>query len=223
MTRSEVLSYPLMMVASAALLVWTVLASAREATVSSLGVYEQIAGVMLLLVGLTVCAALDHLARRQGSTKRVARAASFNPTLIHEVIHVHFDVPGHMPIEAGGAEITSADLVGHDNSLALAKLRLDLEQALRELALGQGVQTKINGTGARKMAELLAERGILPPELVGPIRQIMDVCNQAIHGYEVSNELAESVVSVGDELLIRLRWLIDSGTGAPRASTTAKE
>jgi len=113
------------------------------------------------------------------------------------------------------AEFTSADLVGHDNALALAKLRLDIEQALRDLAVNAGIEPAVSSAGASRLAELLVVRKILPAELIEPIRQIVTVCNQGIHGYEVSDELADSVVSVGEELVSRLRSMGESrDTGA---------
>src|SRR5215213_2559912 len=162
MTRTGVLTYPLMMLASAVLLILTVTASFRETLPSASGVYEQLAGAVLLIVGFVVTASIDRVSRaRSGhSAKKLARPLAFNPTLIHEVIHLHLELPSHRPTSVRSAEFTSADLVGHDNALALAKLRLDLEQALRDLAVNAGIEPAVSSAGASRLAELLVVRKI---------------------------------------------------------------
>jgi hypothetical protein len=212
MTRSDVLSYPLIMLVSAGLCVWVVLSSFRGPLPVQIGIYEQLIGVALLLAGFGLSAVLDVTGRRRASrsTRKLTQVEAFNPTLIHEVVHLHLEVPSQKHADVHQWELTSASLVGQDNSLALAKLRLDIEQTLREMMLIQGLDAARARASAVKMAELLAERNVLPRELVEPIHQIVTVCNQAIHGSEVSDDLADSVVSVGDELLARLRWLIET-------------
>ena len=70
------------------------------------------------------------------------------------------------------------------------------------------------------MAQILAERGAIPPEVIDPTRQIVSVCNQAIHGYDVSDDLADAVVASGEDLIARLRQYAEHGTtGATRTKS----
>jgi hypothetical protein len=213
-----------MMLVSAVLLILTVTASFRETVPVASGVYEQLAAAVLLIVGFIVTAIIDRISRKQSGppVQKIARPLAFNPTLIHEIIHLHLELPNYGPTNVRSAEVTSADLVGRDNALALAKLRLDLGQALRGLALNAGIEPVGSSVGVSKLAELLAVREILPVELMEPIRQIVTVCNQAIHGYEVSDELANSLVSVGTDLVTHLRSMAESRDTSVEAAATAE-
>jgi len=215
------LGYPLIMVVSALLFAWSLFSALRGTLSTAISLYEQLIGVGLLLIGFLLYGVVGVIANRRSNQvpMKSTVADRFNATLIHEVIHVHLDAPSGEVSTVRPGDITSAGLVGRDNSLALAKVRLDLEQALRELARTQAVEVIRTESGARKMAERLAEGDVLPAELVEPIRQIIDVCNQAIHGSEVSDELADAVVSVSEELLARLRWLAETRTDIPHVTT----
>ena len=102
--------------------------------------------------------------------------------------------------------VTLGQLVGTDNALAFAKLRMDLAQEVRRLASEEGIDV-----GNRPLGSLLPLLGdmeaqeILVPGLSTALRAVLDVCNQAVHGGKVSNKVAASVVSVGGELLSQLR------------------
>jgi len=215
MTKSEALGYPLMMIASIILLASVFVSAYRDASAVSVGFNDQIIGLVVFVIGFAL-SALVHILRLRlsnGSTKKSVSLGAINSAMIHASIRIA--VPQgkareHLP----PWDFTSASLVGRDNALALAKLRLDLERALREVAFAHDVDLARVQTGVVKLAEMLAGRGVLAHELIEPLRQITSVCNQAIHGYEVSDELADSVVSVGDEMLTRLQGLASTGAEA---------
>jgi hypothetical protein len=213
MTRIDSLSYPLVMLVATGLFMFSAYSSFRGAPPPILTTQEQWIGVVLVLASFAATALLDAVLTRRGKrpSKILTLSEGFNPTYIHEVIHLYPTVPIKRTPSERLWDLTSASLVGQDNALALAKLRIDIEQALRELMLVRGLEVVTARSSAVKMAELLAG-DVLPTELVEPIRQVLTVCNQAIHGYDVSDDLADSIVSVGDELLARLRWLIERHT-----------
>jgi hypothetical protein len=208
MTRIDSLSYPLVMLVATGLVIFTAYTSFAGTPPPILTTQEQWIGVLLLVASFAATALLDVVLWRKGRpSKTLTPSTGFNPTYIHEVIHLYPSVPIKGTSSERVWDLTSASLVGQDNALALAKLRIDIEQTLRELMLVRGLEVVTARSSAIKMAELLAG-DVLPTELVDPIRQVLAVCNQAIHGYDVSDDLADSVVSVGDELLARLRWII---------------
>jgi len=206
-TRGEVLSYPLMTIASVGLLAWAAFASLRQDDLVSPSIYEQIVGAAMLGLGFLLSAAVDTLIRRRSgpTTRRGSQAGEFNSAFIQETVAVLLPPPPDAYPHVPPWELTSARLVGYDNSLALAKLRLDIDRLLREMAFAHHIDVARASAGAVKMAQMLGERGLLPIEIVEPTRQIVAICNRAIHGYDISDELADAVVSAGEDLLARLR------------------
>ncbi len=102
-------------------------------------------------------------------------------------------------------QVSSNDLVGFDNPLALAKLRIDFENELRRLASRFEIdfieRTATSGTLTKKLIEV----GVLPPESMGPIREVMEICNKGVHGFEISTEETAKVIELGNELIDNFR------------------
>ena len=109
-------------------------------------------------------------------------------------------------------DLSLGQLVGLDNSLALAKLRIELERELRHIAHNNQTDISSRPLGITRMAQELVSRKILPPTWLGPLKEITHVCNYAIHGEtEVPDDIAASVVSVGGQLLEQLRSVRNNG------------
>jgi hypothetical protein len=105
-------------------------------------------------------------------------------------------------------EPTSADLLIQDRSLALAKLRIDLERELRRIA--QSSNAKVAPAPAlSRMTQELEAKGLIPPPIASAIRDVLPACNLAIHGAEVSMETAQAVLGVGADVLAALRAVPD--------------
>jgi hypothetical protein len=212
MTKSDSLTYPLVMIASVMLLAWTLITALRTGPSVDMSMSEQLLGLLALLLGVLLSATIRSLARWRSyrlANRRLGPEV-FNSVIVHELTHVVVPASADDQPHSPPWEVSSASLVGHDNSLALAKLRLDLERTLREVAFTHDIDLADGHSSVMRLAELLVARGILAQELVAPLRQIVGVGNKAIHGYEISDELADTVVSAGDEVLTRLRASIES-------------
>ena len=108
-------------------------------------------------------------------------------------------------------DLSLGQLVGSDNSLALAKLRMELERELRHIAYNHQTDISSRPLGVTGMAEELVSRKILPATWLGALKEITHVCNQAVHGTEVPDEIAASVVRVGGQLLEQLCSVRNNG------------
>src|SRR4051794_20631559 len=141
MTRAETFTFPFILLVSACLFLSTVFLSFRGSRTLGMSFEEQILGVVLLFLGFMLGSALDAVGRRRASqtSKKLSHIDTFNPALIHEVIHLHVEAPRANAAERGRGELSSAELVGRDNALALAKLRIDIEQSLREMMISEGL------------------------------------------------------------------------------------
>jgi hypothetical protein len=102
-------------------------------------------------------------------------------------------------------ELTSDHLIGKDNALALAKLRIDLESELRHIAFNVEVNLPERPINALEIARKLIGERILPAEMLEPLKDVLAVCNRGVHGEEIPDALASSVVRIGNELLEQLR------------------
>jgi hypothetical protein len=108
-------------------------------------------------------------------------------------------------------EIDSAQLVGIDNVLAAAKLRMELESELRRIAFEYGIKLERRLFSFKQLIDQLAEREVLSLPVQAALRDIMPICNRAIHGENLTNEDAVRVVRVGNQLLDVLRSIELSG------------
>ena len=172
--------------------------------------------VLVLISGMTTIAALT--AFQQSTENRTSSSfvhISFNEILVSQSLSEGLKSTDKTPVDgetvAEPWDLSLGQLVGLDNSLALAKLRMELERELRHIAYNN--QTDINSRplGVTRMAQELVSRKILPATWLGPLNEITFVCNQAVHGTEVSDDIAASVVRVGVQLLEQLRSVRNNG------------
>jgi hypothetical protein len=108
-------------------------------------------------------------------------------------------------------DISPDQFIGVDNALALAKIRIDLERELRGLAETHAVQLPSRAIGISLIASELSRAEVLPESLLYPLREVVSVCNQAIHGYRISDEQTSKVFAVGESLIQALRALATQG------------
>ena len=102
-------------------------------------------------------------------------------------------------------EVTASGLVGVDNALALAKIRIDLERELRRLAFEADLDLPFRTSGILRIASELARHEIISSSLLAVLKGVNVACNQAIHGADISSDAALAVMRVGLELVERLR------------------
>jgi hypothetical protein len=103
-------------------------------------------------------------------------------------------------------QVRNEDLLGIDNKLALAKLRIDLESELRKIAHQAGVEPYITSrASARRLAEELSKRELLARPFISLLDDILPTLNRAIHGGAVPTDTAASIIRIGSELLFFLR------------------
>jgi hypothetical protein len=90
-------------------------------------------------------------------------------------------------------------------SLALARLRIELEQELRKIAYHNNIDINNRPLGLVSLARELASKEILPSLWVKAIEEIVSVCDRVIHGTKISDNTAASVIRVGSQMLEELR------------------
>jgi hypothetical protein len=104
-------------------------------------------------------------------------------------------------------DLTAGQLIGADNALALARLRMDIERELRRIALETQIDLSLRPVGIKSLARELVSKEVLPVTLMEPLEEVAKICNLAIHGGKVADDVAAAVVRVGGQLLEQLRLL----------------
>ena len=172
--------------------------------------------ILVLIAGMTTVAALTAFQQSvENSTSPSFVDVSFNETLVSQSLSEGDTIPNPSPADgekvAEPWDLSLGQLVGSDNSLALAKLRMELERELRHIAYNNQTDISARPLGITRIAQELVSREILPPTWLGALKEITVVCNQAVHGTEVPDDIAASVVRVGGQLLEQLRSVRNNG------------
>ncbi|MBI2819231.1 MAG: hypothetical protein HYX73_04560 [Acidobacteria bacterium] len=147
--------------------------------------------------------------------KRVARQAE-------KSVPDRLSGDGHTPeiSEPATAILTLAET---DPVIALAKLRIELESRLRRLHLRikQDVSTQKRLPPLTHVIRELAANEVFPSELGTALRDVIAICNRAIHGEDIRTVDARQITDVGIDLLGTLGdRLLDYAVTHPAETTT---
>jgi hypothetical protein len=126
--------------------------------------------------------------------KRITRRAEQSlPTTITE---------GTTPPETDAVASGIRHLAESDFVVALAKLRIELESRLRRLLhrVNSNAPQGQVGPLTRVIRELRDEQ-LIAPEFAASLREVIAICNRAIHGEEIRDVDAEKIVDTGIDLL----------------------
>jgi hypothetical protein len=91
------------------------------------------------------------------------------------------------------------ELIESDRTLALAALRIEIENKLRLAANQLGFPSKKNFTFLT-LLQFFTDKSVFRPEQIEAIKKIQHMCTQAIHGIEVSQEDAEKIIGLAEKL-----------------------
>lgn len=102
------------------------------------------------------------------------------------------------------------DLLDRDHVLALAKLRIELEQALTRLHLLTTPTTRQRRhAGLNRLVGDLVRSGILPAQQSEPLREVISLCNRAVHGEHVRPTDARSIIDIGISILEEIDSILE--------------
>jgi len=109
------------------------------------------------------------------------------------------------------------DLLYKDHVLALAKLRIELERALTRLHLSATpTARRRRPMGLNRLVGELVQSGILPTQLSGPLREVIFLCNRAVHGEYVRLADARSIVDIGIRVLEEIDSILEEFIVKPK-------
>lgn len=92
-----------------------------------------------------------------------------------------------------------------DLIMALAKVRIDLERQIRKLAYMNGMMREGQRFELRRALETLDRSGKVPGVAMAAIRDILPICNRAIHGEKIDSADARNVIDIAREVMVILQ------------------
>jgi len=136
------------------------------------------------------------------------------------------DVREPITPEAGSVGGGLLDLLDRDPVLALAKLRIELEQALTRLHLLAAPTVKQRRHAGRRQIDRiwteqrrhvglsrlvsdLVRSGILPAQLSRSLQEVISLCNRAVHGEYVRPADAMSIIDDGIRILEKIDSILE--------------
>ncbi len=94
------------------------------------------------------------------------------------------------------------NLTNEDPILALAKLRIEIEKIITKIhALSNLESRSIQHYPLSKMIVDLKKNEIIPSKIFSPLREVVAICNRAIHGEEIRKEDAKTIIKTGLNLI----------------------
>jgi hypothetical protein len=121
--------------------------------------------------------------------------------------------PGRQRVDDVEAELQSGDV-----TYALAKVRIEIERLLRTI-LGRRLDSSVGGISSLeqrrfrsidKMFDLLVEEDSTLAYLRSPLRNVLAVCNAAIHAQTVGSEQADEALKLGAHIIAALKDYLGS-------------
>ena len=98
-----------------------------------------------------------------------------------------------------------------DPKMALAKLRMELENVLGKFAVQHGYNRNSEYVQFFEVADFLHDNAkVMDDDLYQDIHQVRKVANEAIHGGEVSRKTAQRIISIGLRVLERIYYEIET-------------
>ncbi len=159
--------------------------------------------VLTVIAGMTLIATFSALHHFLDGMKQAPRSdISFDEAFIKKSLP---ESNGQQSRYLKEWELTPAQMVGVDNALALAKLRIEIEQEMRRIAHDHKISLPARLLSPVSLAQDLAGKGAIDVTLLGALKEVLKVCNQGIHGADINSETTTSVVNVGNQLLEQLR------------------
>ncbi len=97
------------------------------------------------------------------------------------------------------------DLLATDPRLALAKIRIELEEALKRLYLASvDPQPDLRRLSLGRLVDSLVQREVLKGSVASALRDVVNIANRAIHGERVEPGAAEDLALLGTRLVNEL-------------------
>ena len=174
--------------------------------------------ILVLIAGMTTVAALTAFQQSvENSVSPSFGHVSFNEVLVSQSLSEGHTIPDSSPVDgekvAEPWDLSLGQLVGSDNSLALAKLRMELERELRHIAYNHQTDISSRPLGVTGIAQELVVSKNFTSYLAWSFERSYNtfVTTRSMVKRKSPDDIAASVVRVGGQLLEQLRSVRNNG------------
>jgi hypothetical protein len=119
----------------------------------------------------------------------------------------------YTPQEIGASILARVE---SDPTLALAELRMQLEESLKAIyKIGADIPDRRGSMSLAVLSRELHHRGDLPAKLIESLRDVIVIADRAVHGEQVSQAAANNLANVGVKLLKELKMIYGEKVSKP--------
>lgn len=171
---------------------------------------------LVFIAGLMSMGFLTSLSKTiDTGTPRIELA--FSPTLARVAVDEAIPAEFEEVHERAVWDMSAQELMAEDPTLALAKVRIDIEREVRRIASEASIRSNRPLTS---MIDELSKLGLITPPLHNALRNVLRPLNEAIHGFKVDRDQALEVFNLGNDLS---RYLSSVGGMQVRAAEAAQD
>lgn len=118
------------------------------------------------------------------------------------------DLPPTLIGAISNSEARVIALLDEDPRLALAKVRIDIEEALKQLyATGPDAEPDWKRLSLGRLVDNLVKREVLSPSVASALRDVIALANRAVHGERVDPDAAKQLAVLGTRLVYEVQQL----------------
>jgi len=164
----------------------------------------QVDTTTLALVGLLLVIPLVELIRKvklgefeaEIGRDEVAKARAKASTELSSSANEELDV----------SEKEIRQLLRTDPRLAMAKVRIELEDSMKRLYLATiHTEPDLRRMSVSRLADALVQKQVLTPPIAASVRDVITLANRAVHGERVEPDAAEELAILGVRLVYEIR------------------
>jgi hypothetical protein len=160
----------------------------------------QVDSVTLALVGLLLLIPLADLIRKIKLGEFEAEIGRAEVAKVQAKAAVDLSPPTEEELDISEKEVR--DLLRSDPRLAMAKIRIDLEEALKRLySATTDSQADLRKTSLSQLVDVLVQRQVLRGPVASSVRDVITLANRAVHGERVEPSAAEELAILGIRLV----------------------
>jgi hypothetical protein len=164
-------------------------------------------GVSLILLGLLFLTPFADLIRKIKFGEFEAEIGRDEVAKAQAKVAV--ELPSSPEADTSASEERIRELINEDPRLALAKVRIELEEALKRLysAMAESAPD-LRRMSLGRIADSLVRRGVLSGSIASALRDVMTLANRAVHGERVEPGAAEELAVLGVRLVGEIQQVI---------------
>lgn len=160
----------------------------------------QVDSVTLALVGLLLVIPLVDLIRKIKLGDFEAEIGKAEVSKAQAKVAVELPPPTEEELDI--AEKQVRELLRSDPRLAMAKIRIELEEALKRLYSATiGSEPDLRRTSLGRLVDALVQRQVLRGPVASSVRDVITLANRAVHGERIEPNAAEELAILGVRLV----------------------